>query len=141
MISQIEKRPSTTFRRAFHLLHGNIMKRLLACSFLSLVFCLFTGCDEDGRWDKIINGNRVSIVQTGEHLEITVFIPAKNLGGFEAPDSYPELLEETFADYLKLSGDAEFSCPGLETVSEKVESDGRTTIFRIPVTAIKVNRR
>lgn len=141
MISRIEKRPPAASRRAFHLLYGDIMKRLLACSFLCLVFSLFTGCDGDGRWDKIINGNRVSIVQIGEHLEITVFIPAKNLGGFEDPDSYTELLEEALTDYLKLSDDAEFKCPGLETVSEKAENDGRMTIFRIPETAVKVNRR
>lgn len=112
------------------------------CAVICLSLCLIMGCDGDEKWNKTINDNRISIVQAGEYLEITVFIPEKNLGDFEDPDSLVVLLDEAFADYLKLSDDAEFECPGLETVTERKEKDGgRTTLFRIPKSVMKVNRK
>lgn len=105
--------------------------------FVFLSLWLFAGCTAD-RWTGNISDNQITIVRMGEYLEISVFVPQKNLKEFDEFDSYIDLLHEAFAAYLKLSDDAKFECPGLETVSERSENSGRTTVFRIPANALKV---
>lgn len=92
-------------------------------------------------WHKEIDDNTIAIKESGNYLEITVFIPQKNLDKFESYDDYVDLLTEAIADYLKLSNNAKFMCPGLETVSEKTERNGHSTLFRIPQKTLKVLRK
>lgn len=113
------------------------MKKFFCFLFFSLF--LITGCSDV--WHKTIDDNQITIKKSGDYLDITVFVPQKNLEEFESHDDYVFLLTEAFADYLKLSNDSEFECPGLETVSEKTERNGHTTLFRIPQKALKVIRK
>ena len=107
-----------------------------------LILLFAAGCiPEEKPWATSIRENPVTIQKDGEYLRITVFVPQKNLADFGESDSYTDLLEEALADYLKISDNGRFVCPGLETVSERAENNGRTTIFRIPRNAIKVNEK
>ena len=116
-----------------------MMKRL---SLLLLILLFSAGCvPEEKPWAKSIRENQVTIQKDGEYLRITVFVPQKNLAEFEESDSYTDLLTEAFADYLKISDNGRFVCPGLETVSEKAEGNGRTTLFRIPAKALKETKK
>ena len=71
-------------------------------------------------------------------LYIIVFVPKSNYAAAEEDDFYVHLLVEAFAHYLKLSDKSKFECPGLESVSETENEQGRTTCFRIPASALKV---
>lgn len=110
------------------------MKIVFFVLFWMLLFV--AGCNNV--WHKVIDDNKIEIKESGDYLDIAVFIPQKNLDKFESYDDYVDLLTEVFADYLKLSNNAKFMCPGLETVSEKIENNGRFTLFRIPQKALKV---
>lgn len=106
--------------------------------FIFLVFSLLfiSGCSNI--WHKTIDDNRITIKETGDYLDITVFVTKNNLDKFESHDDYVDLLTEAFADYLNISDNAAFRCPGLETVSTEENHEGHITRFRIPQAALKV---
>lgn len=89
-------------------------------------------------WEKNINANKISIKRNNTFLDIFIFIPNKNLAEFDDQYSYLDLLNEAFADYLKITKDGTFKCPGVETISEKKENNGLTIQFRIPENELKV---
>ena len=67
---------------------------------------------------KEIDNNQVTIIQDGNWLKISIFVPAENLDNFEDFENYFNLLTEAFADYLEITEKGEFECPGIEVVSE-----------------------
>lgn len=123
-------------------------------SFLSLIILFLCGCNNSSctissnagqaelpPWKTAIDDNQITIVKNGEFLEISVAVPQKNSDKFEEFDAYTILLTEAFADYLNISDYGEFSCPGLETVSEKEENNELITHFRIPEKNLKLLKK
>ena len=115
------------------------MKQVFILLVVSLFFCC--GCLKNNKWSKEIDNNQITIIQNGNWLEISIFVPVENMDEFEDFENYFNLLTEAFADYLEITEKGEFECPGIEVVSEDSNEFGNIVNFKIPKQALKVLKK
>jgi hypothetical protein len=95
----------------------------------------------DEKWENTVDGIPIVICKRQGYLNISVTVPASRAADFSTHDDYVALIEKVLAEYLKLSDDAAFECPGLETVSESETAVGYNTLFRLPLESLKVTKK
>ena len=110
-------------------------KHLLALS-AALVICL-AGCRSE--WSRDIDGCKVGIREQGDHLEITVDVPA----GVTLPEDDPGvgIAERALAEYLNVPNDGAFECPGLTALTERSSGTGHVFVFQIPKTSLRAVKK
>ena len=121
---------------------------IFVCGLLML---LLTGCAEkaqsaasppvDEKWEKKLDGAVVVMRKSAGYLNISISVPQNKLADFSSHEDYVALIETALADYLGLSNDSAFECPGLETVSEHSEKDRHLTVFRLPLNSLKIIKK
>jgi len=112
-------------------------KFLLALS-AALTICLAGfGCRSE--WTRDIDGCRVGIRECGDHLEITVDVPAD----LTMPEDDPGVgvAERALAEYLNVPNDGAFECPGLTALSERSHGTGHVFVFQIPRASLRIIKK
>ena len=114
------------------------MRFFTTAALAALALCL-VGCAQV--WTRDIDGCRVEIREQGDLLEITVRVPSEHGDKFPGSDSGDWVVERALAEYLGITGDGTFECPGLSAVAERSDAAGRVFVFNIPKASLRVVKK